>query len=131
MDAGEVFDISIKYRTGEAGSITCYVASLDYDAWNGAYGVLSQRMLEVTDSGDSFIEGTVDAGDGGMLVTSIPYDMGWTLKVDGQEQEIQELTGGVFISVALDEGIHEIELSFRPPGLIAGLVITAASSYCC
>lgn len=127
VDAGEVFDISIKYRTGEAGSITCYVASLDYDAWNGAYGVLSQRMLEVTDSGDSFIEGTVDAGDGGMLVTSIPYDMGWTLKVDGQEQEIQELTGGVFISVALDEGIHEIELSFRPPGLIAGLVITAAS----
>lgn len=127
VEAGETFDISIKYENGEAGDITCYVAALDYDTWNDAYAILSERTLEVTDSGDSFIEGTVDAGDGGMLVTSVPYDMGWTLKVDGQEQEIQELTGGVFISVALDEGVHEIELSFRPPGLVAGLIITAVS----
>ena len=61
--------------------------------------------LEVTDSGDSFIEGTVDAGDGGMLVTSVPYDMGWTLKVDGQEQEIQELL--------LHLPIHQIHFSLQ------------------
>ena len=127
IEAGKTFDISVKYQNGEAGDITYRVCTLDYDAWDGAYDILSQHMMRVTDSGDSYIEGTIDAGDGGVFVTSVPYESGWTLKVDGEEREIQELAGGVFISAALDGGKHEIELSFRPPGLIAGLIITIAS----
>ncbi len=126
VEAGETFDITVRYdENQEAGDITCYVCSLDQDAWDAAYEILSASLLEVTDSSDSHIEGRIDAGEGGMLVTSIPYDQGWTLKVDGKEREIQELTGGVFISVALDEGEHEIELTFRPPGIIAGMIVSA------
>ncbi len=100
---------------------------LDYDIWNKAYSVLSESTFDVTSSGDTYIKGTVDAGKGGVFVTSVPYEQGWSLKVDGVKQEIRDLTGGVFISASLEHGIHEIELSFRPPGLIAGAVISVVS----
>lgn len=127
VEEGETFDITVKYGDGGAGSIRCHVEYLDYDAWDGAYDILSERMLDVTDSDDGYIKGTVDAGEGGMLVTSVPYEEGWTLKVDGEKRDIQELVGGVFISTALDAGSHEIELTFRPPGIWAGLIVTLAS----
>ena len=75
---GEEFTVTVKFDAGDAGDITCHVCSLDYEAWDGAYEMLSEHMLEVTDSGDRFIRGTIDAGDGGMLVTSVPYERGWT-----------------------------------------------------
>lgn len=124
---GEEFTVTVKFDAGDAGDITCHVCSLDYEAWDGAYEMLSEHMLEVTDSGDRFIRGTIDAGDGGMLVTSVPYERGWTLKVDGVKKEIHEKTGGVFISTSLDAGEHEIELSFTPPGIIAGSIATCIS----
>lgn len=128
IEEGENFEIIVDYDdNADPGEITGYVSVLDYDAWNGAYDMLSQRTLDVTSYGDTYIEGTVDAGDGGVFVTSVPYEQGWSLWVDGEEREIQELTGGVFISTPLEAGTHEIELRFRPPGLVPGIVISGAS----
>lgn len=124
---GDSFDIIIKYKEGNAGHITSHVCTLDYKTWNAAYDIISDRQMKVTDSGDNFIKGSVDAGDGGMLVTSIPYEKGWSLKVDGVKKDIHELAGGVFISTSLQEGVHQIELYFRPPGIIAGLIISCIS----
>ncbi len=124
IKAGETFDITVSFEEGQSGDIKSHVCTLDYDAWDAAYDIISQSMMQVTDSGDAHIRGTVDAGDGGVLVTSIPYEYGWTLKVDGSKREINELTGGVFISTDLSEGVHEIELSFRPPGIITGAAIS-------
>ena len=83
--------------------------------------------MTVTDATDTCIRGTVDAGEGGVFVTSIPYEEGWTMKIDGKNTEIRELTGDSWISAGLDGGTHEIELSFRPPGIINGLLLTIAS----
>lgn len=127
MKKGQQFKIIIDYPKGKTGDITCHVRSLDYDAWNSAYDIISGNMMEVTASSDNHIEGTVDVDESGVLVTSIPYDKGWHLEVDGKRRAIHELTGGVFISVPLDEGQHEISLTFRPPGLIVGAVVTVVS----
>lgn len=127
VEKGEEFTVTVRFEPGDSGNITCHVRSLDYDAWNGTYEIISEHMMEVTDNGDNYICGTIDAGDGGVLVTSVPYEKGWTLKVDGVERKIGEKAGGVFISTSLDAGEHSIELSFRPPGLIAGVIVTCSS----
>lgn len=124
---GKNFKIIINYEKKKVGDITCHVRSLDYDTWDKTYAILSKNMMEVTDFSDNHIEGTVTAEESGVLVTSIPYDKGWKLKMDGVRKEISELTGNVFISVPLQEGKHEISLTFRPPGLLAGLIITIVS----
>ena len=84
-------------------------------------------MMTVEEFGDTYIRGSVKADEDGVLVLSVPYEKGWTLKVDGEEREIGELVGDCLISTALSAGEHEIEITFRPPGLIAGALCTLAA----
>jgi uncharacterized membrane protein YfhO len=121
---GETFTVTIEYKEDRIGDITAHVCTVNDDVWNAAYGKLSSNMLQVTDWKSGYVKGTVEADEDGMFVTSIPYDQGWTLKVDGRVRAIDELVGGSFIATNLSEGTHEIELSFRPPGLVSGAAIS-------
>ena len=127
MDNGTEFTVTIEYKEGEGGSVVSHVCTMDEVVWQDAYKMLSASMLDVTDYGDSYLKGTIDVQEDGVFVTSVPYEAGWKLKVDGHTREINELIGGAWISTSLSAGEHQIELSFRPPGLIAGLLITLAS----
>ena len=127
MDSGTEFTVTIEYKEGKGGSVVSHVCTMDEAVWQDAYKMLSASMLDVTDYGDSCLKGTIDVQEDGVFVTAVPYEAGWKLKVDGHTREINELIGGAWISTSLSAGEHQIELSFRPPGLIAGLLITLAS----
>ena len=127
IEAGKQFNVKVDFETGRTGRITCYVCTMDKEAWDKAYGMISSSLMTVTDASDTCIKGTVDAGDGGVLVTSIPFEDGWSMKIDGKKTAITELTGDCWISAGLDAGTHEIELSFRPAGFVNGLLVTIAS----
>ena len=127
MDSGTEFTVTIEYKEGKGDSVVSHVCTMDEAVWQDAYKMLSASMLDVTDYGDSCLKGTIDVQEDGVFVTSVPYEAGWKLKVDGHTREINELIGGAWISTSLSAGEHQIELSFRPPGLIAGLLITLAS----
>lgn len=127
MDSGTEFTVTIEYKEGKGGSVVSHVCTMDEAVWQDAYKMLSASMLDVTDYGDSYLKGTIDVQEDGVFATSVPYEAGWKLKVDGHTREINELIGGAWISTSLSAGEHQIELSFRPPGLIAGLLITLAS----
>ena len=127
MDSGTEFTVTIEYKEGKGGSVVSHVCTMDEAVWQDAYKMLSTSMLDVTDYGDSCLKGTINVQDDGVFVTSVPYEAGWKLKVDGHTREINELISGAWISTSLSAGEHQIELSFRPPGLIAGLLITLAS----
>lgn len=127
MDSGTEFTVTIEYKEGKGGSVVSHVCTMDEAVWQDAYKMLSASMLDVTDYGDSYLKGTIDVQEDGVFVTSVPYEAGWKLKVDGHTREINELIGGAWISTSLSAGEHQIELSFRPPGLIVGLLITLAS----
>lgn len=126
MDSGTEFTVTIEYKEGKGGSVVSHVCTMDEAVWQDAYKMLSASMLDVTDYGDSYLKGTIDVQEDGVFVTSVPYEAGWKLKVDGHTREINELIGGAWISTSLSAREHQIELSFRPPGLIAGLLITLA-----
>lgn len=127
MDSGTKFTVTIEYKEGKGGSVVSHVCTMDEAVWQDAYKMLSASMLDVTDYGDSCLKGTINVQEDGVFVTSVPYEAGWKLKVDGHTREINELIGGAWISTSLSAGEHQIELSFRPPGLIAGLLITLVS----
>lgn len=127
MDSGTEFTVTIEYKEGKGGSVVSHVCTMDEAVWQDAYKMLSASMLDVTDYGDSCLKGTIDVQEDGVFVTSVPYEAGWKLKVDGHTRKINELIGGAWMSTSLSAGEHQIELSFRPPGLIAGLLITLAS----
>ena len=121
---GEELKIEIDLEKGKSGYITAYVYYLTQKEWDKAYGKLTERTLQVPDYSDTHLKGTIDAGDGGIMATSIAYDEGWKIYVDGKQRKTDNLIANAMISVPLSEGTHEIEMEFMPQGFIAGLIMT-------
>ncbi len=61
------------------------------------------------------------------MITTIPYDKGWKILVDGVEQPAVKMLDS-FIGVRLTPGSHTIEMSYRPEGLDIGLMISIGSA---
>lgn len=91
-----------------------------------AYEDLAAGELHVTDWKEGHITGRVKVGkERQTLFTTIPYDRGWRVRIDGKQAELKTVQGG-FIAVPLKEGEHTVELRYQVPGLIAGALATAA-----
>lgn len=58
-----------------------------------------------------------------LLVASMPYDIGWQAKVDGQHVAVRRVSGNL-IGVPLTTGTHRIALYYRTPKLITGVVLS-------
>ena len=59
------------------------------------------------------------------MFTSIPYDTGWTVKVDGKKVTPESIDG-TLMYIRLSAGEHTVEMSYTPTGFIPGFMITAA-----
>lgn len=118
--AGDI--VEIKNTEEEIVEITAYV--LNMQSLDTAYQKLNEQTMELTQFEDTNIRGTIEVKKSGRLVFSIAKEDGWTLYVDGQETE-SEMFAEAFLSVHLDEGVHEIELKYETPGLKLGFGISA------
>lgn len=127
LEKGQEISIVIDYEEGDIGEIKSHVCTMDEGVWQETYDILSKNMMKVEDFTDTSIRGSITADEDGVLVLSVPYEKGWRMKIDGEEREIGELVGDCLISTALDAGEHEIEISFRPPGFLAGVICTLLS----
>ncbi len=72
---------------------------------------------------DGYVTASVSCSKDQLLFTSIPYEAGWTLYVDGTETDIAVFQDAM-ISVPLSSGNHTIKLVFKTPGQITGCVIS-------
>lgn len=90
------------------------------------YQVLNKNPLKLTKWTDTQIKGTVNADKAGLLYLSIPFDKGWTVKIDGKEAEPYKIFD-TFLSVHMTAGTHEVTLEYMPEGLKSGGMITGGS----
>jgi len=90
------------------------------------YNILDKNSMKLTKWTDTQIQGTVTADKAGLLFLSIPYDKGWTVKVDGKVVEPYKIFD-TFLSVHMTAGTHEISMEYMPEGLKTGGIITAGS----
>lgn len=87
---------------------------------------LSEQTLTLDFFDSTHIRGHITADRTGNLVLSVPYEPGWTLKLDGTVTEMN-IFEDTFISVPLSAGEHTIELSYYPAGLNAGILVSVLS----
>lgn len=121
---GETLTVEIPISANkDSGYIECYVVGLDMDILEAGYEVLKQGGLNIEQFDDTYIKGTINATENKILYTSINYDEGWTVKVDGNEVKKIKI-GDALIGVPLDEGEHEIEFTYEPQGLRIGIAIS-------
>ena len=69
--------------------------------------------------GGDGITGVVSAERDGYLITSIPYDENFVLKVDGRETPLFR-ANTVFLGAKISSGEHQISLEYHAPGRTAG-----------
>ena len=96
------------------------------DGLAAVYEKLSRNPFVTEKWEDTRLTGSVDAGQGGVLFFSIPYDTGWEIRVDGQKVPARKMLDA-FMGVELTEGTHWVEMSYRPEGLAQGIMISAAA----
>ena len=104
----------------------CEVYRFSDEAMISLYEKLNETPLKLTSWEDTKLAGTVNAAERGVLFTSIPYETGWTVKIDGEEAETEKIFEA-FLSVDIPEGEHEITFEYFPAGLKPGIIITLAS----
>ncbi|MDF2888700.1 MAG: Protein of unknown function, rane YfhO [Lacrimispora sp.] len=92
------------------------------------YQVLNKNPLKLTKWTDTQIKGTVDAQSAGLLYLSIPFDKGWSVKIDGKDAEPYKIFD-TFLSVHMTAGTHEVSLEYMPQGLKTGGMITGGSIF--
>ncbi len=87
---------------------------------------LNNQPFEISSFSSTKMEGTVDVAEAGYMILSLPYDPGWHITVDGEPMEPQ-LFEGMFLSLPMTEGMHEITLTYMPQGFVVGTIISLLS----
>lgn len=128
LKEGDEVSIEVKFSSGysKSGTVSMYVSKLNMENFQAAYDLWSRNGMDVTEYDDGYIAGTVSLQEDMTLFTSIPYDEGWTVYVDGKKTDADKI-GNAFIGVKLSAGEHEIEMKYFPPGLKSGLLISVLS----
>ena len=90
-----------------------------------AYKELSSRNCEVIRKRSSDIE--IHTGECNGVVTSVPFESGWKVTVDGQEvSPVAIYDSLIYVPVDAEGNSHIIEMRFSPTGKKEGIIISIA-----
>ncbi len=111
---------------------------LDFETYDNVMTRLAQAQLNIDEGfSDDHLTGSITTvKETSTIYTSIPYDTGWIVKVDGKEVDIYGILGDSSLDaekstdgalIAFDvEGVgeHSVELIYRPKAFVLGITIT-------
>lgn len=127
VDAGE--QVTLVFHLDDAyddGSIKLIAAEHSMDAFYQVFDILKTQRWELDKVSSTKLSGTITAEQDGVMFTSIPYDEGWSVKVDGEKIQPEKIADA-FIGISLQKGEHKIEMSYCPKGFLIGMVLTGIS----
>lgn len=125
LSAGQkvTLEYELNDSTEEAGSLRLLLAEFNTGVFEQAYHALQDEAMVVTSHKPGQIEGTVENKQAGILFTSIPYDTGWSVLVDGKQVEPIAI-GNALMGIELEAGKHTISMKYTSPGFVEGAKIT-------
>ena len=133
VQPGDVFELVYTSEDYKEAGISIYMTFHNDALLEEGLALLSDETWNITYADDTTLKGTVTAKSDGLFYSSIPYEPGWTVTVDGKEVPIAQtydpknsdvkLTDAM-ISFPLSAGNHEIVMTYHTPGLTAGLILS-------
>jgi uncharacterized membrane protein YfhO len=102
------------------------VFTIDDEKFIEGYNMLKSGQIEYTSFSDTIIEGNIVADDNEILFTSIPYDKGWNVYIDGEkvtEENIVKISDAL-LGVKISSGEHSIKFEYSIPGLAIANVVS-------
>ena len=104
---------------------------IDWEVFEDAMARLAQDQFQITEYTESSFNGTFTASrEHELVMTTLPYDKGWKVYVDGVEVETTKALGAL-ISFYIDGDAgetHTLEIVYRPNTLSIGISASLASA---
>ncbi|MBN1892377.1 MAG: YfhO family protein [Clostridiales bacterium] len=119
--------ISVTFPSVGSESFSVLLASVSEECIEEVYARLGSQSLQIDRLDGAIIRGKIDAKETGALFFSVPYDSGWSVRVDGQPVSVLRAAGS-WLSVPIWSGSHEIEARYVPPGFVAGALVTLCAA---
>lgn len=100
-----------------------YLYDINQSLFESAYSYLKQYKFEYKTFKNNYIKGAISVDDNMMIYTSIPYDKGWKVFVDGKKVDTFDFANSL-LTFKVDKGKHTVIIKYTPPLLDMGLGIS-------
>lgn len=116
--------VNIKVRSEDAVVGYASIAELNDDELNKDLQQVANGSIGIDSYGAGSIHGKINVGADQVVLTSIPFDEGYTVLVDGNEVYKSKWLD-TFMVFEANPGVHEIDISYTPPGFKSGMIASA------
>lgn len=99
-----------------------HVAFMNEEAYQNIISELKQYQFNVIKHKGGHFYGSIETGEGGNMLLTLPYMNGWKIKVDGKLVDYTDYRDSL-VMVNVGPGKHEIDVKYISPGFGIGLVI--------
>ena len=127
LNEGDTVTVFAPIKEGTDGYVYLYAVTLDDEEFERGYNKLKSDSLNVTSFDETNIEGTINVSEDGILYTSINYDTGWSVYIDGKKataDDIVPLGTDALLGVRISQGEHTVQFKYTPEGLTLGCTIS-------
>ena len=83
----------------------------------------SEFLQNETETKGNVISGEMSMEQDGYLITSIPYDSGFEIQIDGKTVNTEKVNTA-FLGCKIDAGVHDVVITYHAPGLAAGKIMS-------
>ena len=111
---------------GEEEDMRAYFYYLDLPVFEQVMEELGADAFDTKTFDDGYVAGAYTAREAGFLLLTIPYDEGWRAQVNGQEVKCRRGADALTV-IPVEEGVNQIVLAYRVPGLGAGIMASCAA----
>lgn len=87
---------------------------------------IHENEIAIYEKSSSCLEGSYIIKDDAYIITTIPYDAGWTVYEDGKKVEIEK-NWNAMLAWHAASGQHHVKMVYFPKGLKEGMIITGIS----
>lgn len=84
---------------------------------------LSNNIIDITEHKDNYIKGNITTEKDELMFTTIPYDEGWEVYINGNKVEKIKVFD-TFMAINLEKGENVIEFKYTSQGVFKGLFIS-------
>lgn len=109
-------------------SITDTLAPINFDTYLSYTDALKKEAFSVTKFSENNIKGSVTVNESKILFFSIPFDEGWSAKLNGANAKLYRVNAGL-TGLLISKGKNDVELSFEPRLRSKGKLISGVSIF--
>ncbi len=116
-------NLKIKFAKGEYTINNIQIYTIDYNRISSLKENVDEFQINTKNTYGDKISGIVDVKNDGYFVLSIPYDEGFTIKVDGKKVYYEKVNGA-FIGFPIKKGYHTVDITYVSPNFKFGKKIS-------